>query len=70
MVPKETRNPFIDNPYLATVIWGGTAAENRWDTLGVDDQLLTNVTLYPNPAFGDTLHINSKKNFQLLFSIS
>jgi endonuclease I/chitodextrinase len=24
------RNPFIDNPYLATVIWGGTPAENRW----------------------------------------
>ena len=24
------RNPFIDNPYLATVIWGGNVAENRW----------------------------------------
>lgn len=24
------RNPFIDNPYLATVIWGGTPAANRW----------------------------------------
>lgn len=24
------RNPFIDNPYLATIIWGGDAAENRW----------------------------------------
>lgn len=25
------RNPFIDNPYLATVIWGGDKkAENRW----------------------------------------
>ncbi|MFD1094393.1 Ig-like domain-containing protein [Salegentibacter chungangensis] len=24
------RNPFIDNPYLATLIWGGEAAENRW----------------------------------------
>lgn len=26
------RNPFIDNPYLATVIWGGNPAENRWGT--------------------------------------
>jgi endonuclease I/chitodextrinase len=26
------RNPFIDNPFLATVIWGGTAAENTWGT--------------------------------------
>jgi endonuclease I len=25
------RNPFIDNPYLATMIWGGDAAENRWE---------------------------------------
>lgn len=24
------RNPFIDNPYLATLIWGKQAAENRW----------------------------------------
>ncbi|RXG31261.1 endonuclease [Leeuwenhoekiella palythoae] len=25
------RNPFIDNPYLATLIWGGTPAENTWE---------------------------------------
>ncbi|WP_248724795.1 endonuclease [Seonamhaeicola sp. ML3] len=25
------RNPFIDNPYLATLIWGGEAAQNRWE---------------------------------------
>ncbi|WP_235942560.1 Ig-like domain-containing protein [Salinimicrobium oceani] len=25
------RNPFIDNPYLATLIWGGPQAENTWD---------------------------------------
>lgn len=24
------RNPFIDNPYLATLIWGKTNAQNRW----------------------------------------
>lgn len=24
------RNPFIDNPYLATIIWGGANAENKW----------------------------------------
>lgn len=24
------RNPFIDNPYLATLIWGGADAENKW----------------------------------------
>ena len=25
-----SRNPFIDNPYLATRIWGGNSAEDRW----------------------------------------
>jgi len=24
------RNAFVDNPYLATLIWGGDAAENKW----------------------------------------
>ncbi len=24
------RNPFIDNPYLATRIWGGNSADDRW----------------------------------------
>ena len=24
------RNPFIDNPYLATIIWGGNPAEDIW----------------------------------------
>ena len=25
------RNIFIDNPYIATLIWGGATAENKWD---------------------------------------
>ncbi|PNW29518.1 endonuclease [Formosa algae] len=25
------RNPFIDNPYIATLIWGGEPAENIWE---------------------------------------
>ena len=27
------RNPFIDNPYLATKIWGGPKANNTWKTI-------------------------------------
>lgn len=26
------RNPFIDNPYLATLIWSGPEAENKWNS--------------------------------------
>ena len=24
------RNPFIDNPFLATLVWGGPQAANSW----------------------------------------
>ncbi len=44
------RNPFIDNPYLATIIWGGTPAEDRWDLFSVEDNLFANLEMYPNPA--------------------
>jgi hypothetical protein len=33
------RNPFIDNPYLATLIWGGaTAAEDKWEMTNPSDK--------------------------------
>ncbi|MFK5982527.1 MAG: endonuclease [Flavobacteriaceae bacterium] len=44
------RNPFIDNPYLATIIWGGTPAEDRWNLFSVEDNLFSNLTVYPIPA--------------------
>ena len=47
------RNPFIDNPYLATRIWGGQVAQNRWPTiyLGTDTFDYENsVSIYPNPT--------------------
>ena len=28
------RNPFIDNPYLATLIWGGPQAPDSWNIIG------------------------------------
>jgi len=44
------RNPFIDNPYLATLIWGGEPAEDRWNVFSVEDNILENFIVYPNPA--------------------
>ena len=32
------RNPFIDNPHLATLIWGGPVAEETWGLLSSDLQ--------------------------------
>ncbi|MFD1553897.1 endonuclease [Putridiphycobacter roseus] len=43
------RNPFIDNPYLATIIWGGNTAQNRWN-LTLKKTALASYILYPNPT--------------------
>ncbi len=56
------RNPFIDNPYLATLIWGGTAAQNRWPTVYLDTNTFdyeNSVSLYPNPSSNGTVVISS-----------
>ncbi|MBI9039776.1 endonuclease [Lutibacter sp.] len=37
------RNPFVDNPYLATVIWGGLAAEDKWNMGGSSDSVAPSV---------------------------
>lgn len=55
------RNPFIDNPYLATLIWGGEKAENTWselETINYDYQQIV-VEVSPNPTT-DKVVINSK----------
>lgn len=44
------RNPFIDNPYLATIIWGGEPAEDRWNTFGIEKNNTSQFIIYPNPA--------------------
>ncbi|MCW9037828.1 endonuclease [Altibacter sp.] len=58
------RNPFIDNPYLATLIWGGPAAEDRWNLLSADAFVASEVILYPNPA-SEVIHIKATSAFQL-----
>ena len=52
------RNPFIDNPYLATIIWGGVAAENRWSTLNTSNyDNLNSTVVYPNPSSTNSITI-------------
>ncbi len=55
------RNPFIDNPYLATRIWGGQVAQNRWPTvLGTESFDFENsVSIYPNPTSNGNVNISS-----------
>lgn len=52
------RNPFIDNPYLATIIWGGPQAEDRWQLSTYDTHTLQ-VALYPNPAPANSVTISA-----------
>jgi endonuclease I len=51
------RNPFIDNPYLATKIWGGTPAVDTWGGVGLEEseQLFT---IYPNPVMEDVFYVS------------
>jgi endonuclease I len=68
------RNPFIDNPYLATRIWGGLAAQDTWGIyLSNEDYFSTNFHIYPNPAHSfvfvennDESRINSYDIFSIL----
>lgn len=46
------RNPFIDNPYLATIIWDGVVAQDKWNMISSvsENELESYVTVYPNPT--------------------
>ena len=55
------RNPFIDNPYLATRIWGGPAAQNRWPTVlgNKNFEYESSIAIFPNPTTDNVVTINS-----------
>ena len=55
------RNPFIDNPYLATVIWGGPIAQNRWPNIFLGNNIFefANIYIYPNPSSNHKINIDS-----------
>ncbi|MBN8641303.1 MAG: endonuclease [Flavobacteriales bacterium] len=66
------RNPFIDNPYLATVIWGGPVAQNRWPNIFLSNdtfEALSDVSIYPNPSTDQKINIETEaevENIQLI----
>lgn len=56
------RNPFIDNPFLATAIWGGNPAQNYWPNLFLSTSsfdLFAAITIYPNPTNDNKVSIES-----------
>ena len=42
------RNPFIDNPYLATLIWNGPDANDTWSLLSYGSFNTPSILIYPN----------------------
>ncbi|MGP1500334.1 MAG: endonuclease [Bergeyella cardium] len=72
---QNNRNPFIDNPYLATLIWGGNKAEDTWgiDPLSTNDVFASKANelrLYPTtPSTNENIKVSEKVNSVHLFSI-
>lgn len=64
------RNPFIDNPFLATKIWGNPPSginqpADRWGTLSNPKNGISTLKVYPNPVKGDTLFFNKTNSFSV-----
>lgn len=58
------RNPFIDNPVLATIIWGGPQAEDRWGILSSQSVTAFDFVMYPNPNTDRNLMIQTNSTIQ------
>ncbi|RBP30954.1 putative secreted protein (Por secretion system target) [Oceanihabitans sediminis] len=58
------RNPYIDNPYLATLIWNGQEAQDTWGTLSITNYQENQLAIYPTHTTdyiyitGNTKNIN------------
>ena len=49
---QKNRNPFIDQPLLVEYIWGINVGDNWDQSLNIGDEVLDNISLYPNPTHG------------------
>ena len=57
------RNPFIDNPYLATLIWNGPITTDSWGVLSNTEITTKNLTVFPTIT-SDYLYISGIINEQ------
>lgn len=61
------RNPFIDNPALATKIWGGPAAQDRWGSLSTSSKQSIEFSVYPNPSANNKVYIQSATAVDVIY---
>ena len=59
------RNPFIDNPFLATVIWNGPAADNTWLFSSIQQSMVSKIVYNPS---NQTIYCSNGEmaNFEVL----
>jgi endonuclease I len=62
------RNPFIDNPNLATIIWNGPTATENWGLLSIKQDSLNQILIYPTIT-KDIVHIINKENKQYSYYV-
>ncbi len=61
------RNPFIDNPYLATIIWQGPDADNTW-LLSSNTFTKTDFIVYPTVTTG-TIYVDNNSSEKYTYTI-
>jgi endonuclease I len=62
------RNPFIDNPYLATLIWGGPTAKDTWGNLN-EKSYYKDLNAYPTICKNELFITNYFKEENIDYSI-
>lgn len=62
------RNPFIDNPYLATRIWNGPEATDTWGILSTKGFILDDLVLYPTLTTGKIYSNSDEENTYTVYN--
>lgn len=62
------RNPFIYNPYLATMIWNGPQATDTWGVLSNVTHSLNILSLYPTQTNG-LIYVSNETSFKTKYTI-
>jgi endonuclease I len=62
------RNPFIDNPYLATLIWNGPTAQDTWNLLSIETSTLESIVIYPTVTY-DYVNVSNQQNKTFEYTI-
>ena len=62
------RNPFIDNPYLATKVWNGIPANDTWGLLSINANNVSQLVIYPTIT-NDYVYILNPTNKTYSYSV-